>query len=112
MSRRDKQAIGRAPGRTKTTAYDLCLYVSDMSPRSSNAIENVRAICDEYLPGRYRLQVIDIYQSPRRMLEDQVVAAPTLIKRWPSPVKLLVGDLSDRERVISGLNLKVKPSGD
>ena len=98
----------RGSAAVPSPAYDLRLYVSGMTPRSTFAIENVRAVCEEYLPGHYHLQIIDIYQNPSRMWDDQVVAVPTLVKRRPRPVKLLVGDMSNRERMLSGLNLKAK----
>ena len=88
--------------------YLLRLYVSGMTPRSSEAIERTKAICEEYLLGRYELEVIDIYQQPELARSDQIVAAPTLVKRLPPPLRRLVGDLSDRERVLIGLDLRQK----
>lgn len=85
--------------------YLLRLYVSGMTPRSSQAIERTRAICDEFLSGRYDLEVIDIYQQPELAKSDQIIAVPTLIKREPLPQCRLVGDLCDKERVLIGLKL-------
>jgi len=85
--------------------YVLRLYVTGTSVRSTQAIANIHSLCEEYLPGRYDLQVIDIYQQPGEAMEDQIIAAPTLVKSEPSPPKKLIGDLSDRDRVIVGLNL-------
>jgi len=85
--------------------YELLLYVAGNTPRSTRAIANVRSLCDEYLPKRHTLEVIDIYQQPSRASEDQIIAAPTLLRRKPRPPKRLIGDLSDRARVVVALNL-------
>lgn len=86
-------------------AYVLRLYVTGQTPRSLAAITNIRRICSEYLHGRYDLEVIDIYQSPLAK-GDQIVAAPTLVKRLPPPLRHLIGDMSDTERVLIGLDLR------
>jgi len=86
--------------------YVLRLYVTGMTPRSVRAIENVRAICDEHLEGRYELEVIDIYQQPVLARGEQIVAAPTLIKQLPAPLRRIIGDLSNKERVLIGLDLR------
>lgn len=88
-----------------TEQYALRLYVTGLTPRSTRAIESVRAICEEQLAGRYELEIIDVYQAPARILQDQVVAIPTLIKAAPLPVRLLVGDMSNRQRLLHGLGL-------
>jgi circadian clock protein KaiB len=85
--------------------YQLRLYITGTTPRSSHAIANVRALCDEFLPGHYDLEVIDIYQQPTEAAKEQIIAAPTLIKEFPSPAKRLIGDLSDRDKVMVGLSL-------
>jgi circadian clock protein KaiB len=86
--------------------YSLRLYVTGQTPRSAASIRNLRDVCDEYLEGRFELQVIDLYQRPELAKEAQVVAAPTLIKRLPLPLRRLVGDLSDKREVLLGLDLK------
>jgi len=86
--------------------YLFRLYVSGNSSRSVVAIANVRSICDKYLPGRYELDVIDIYQQPDAVRAAQVVAVPTLIKELPFPQKRFVGDMSKTERIVVGLNLE------
>ncbi len=83
----------------------LRLFVTGNTVRSSQAVANVRALCEEYLPDRYDLEVIDIYQQPKEAAKDQIIAAPTLIKELPVPVKRLIGDLSNRDKVLVGLNL-------
>ena len=83
----------------------LRLYVTGMTPRSTRALKTVRATCEEHLAGHYDLEVIDVYQTPGRIMEDQVVAIPTLVKQSPGPVRFIVGDMSDRTRLLQGLGL-------
>ena len=85
--------------------YDLRLYVTGMTARSARAVSNLQAICDEYLNGRYDLEVIDIYQQPVLTKGEQIIAAPTLIKKLPLPMRRIIGDMSNRERVLLGLDL-------
>jgi circadian clock protein KaiB len=85
--------------------YILRLFVTGMTSRSVRAIRNLQAICGEYLEGRFDLEVVDIYQQPALTQGEQIVAAPTLIKKFPLPQRRLVGDMSDRERVLLGLDL-------
>lgn len=91
------------PGRPQ---YVLRLYVTGMTPRSTRALANVKEICEEHLEGRYHLQVIDIYQQPGLAKGEQIIAVPTLIKKLPPPLRRIIGDLSDRERVLLGLDLR------
>lgn len=86
-------------------SYVLRLYVTGMTPRSTRAISVVRDVCDERLTGRYSLEIIDVYQQPARISEDQVVAIPTLVKSQPFPMRRIVGDMSNRERLLLGLGL-------
>lgn len=86
--------------------YLLRLYVAGATKGSARAIESIREICRDRLAGRYELEVVDVYQLPKLARGDQIVAVPTLIKQLPAPVRRLVGDLSDRERVLFGLDLK------
>jgi len=83
----------------------LRLYVTGLTPRSSLAISRLRSLCEEFLAGRYDMEVIDVYQQPELARRMQLVAAPTLIKELPLPVRRLIGDLSDRQRVLIGLDL-------
>jgi circadian clock protein KaiB len=89
----------------KADHYVLRLYVTGTTPRSARAIQNIRAICDEKLSGRYDLEVIDIYQHPEQAKPEQVIVSPTLVKKLPLPVRKLIGDLSDAERVLVGLDI-------
>jgi circadian clock protein KaiB len=86
--------------------YKLCLFITGSTPRSMRAIENMREICDENLKGRYSLEVIDIYEHPEATRELQIVASPTLVKILPEPLRRIIGDLSDKDRVLAGLNLR------
>lgn len=86
--------------------YVLCLYVTGSTPRSSRSILNIRTLCENRLLGRYKLQVIDIYQQPELARKEQIIATPTLVKSFPLPLRKLVGDLSDHARVLAGLGLK------
>jgi circadian clock protein KaiB len=92
--------------------YVLKLYVTGATRRSQRAITNVNSICGEYLKGRYDLEVVDIYQSPGSAKEADILAAPTLIKQLPPPVRRLIGDLSERGRVLLLLDLKKKVEPD
>lgn len=92
------------PGR-KTERYELRLYVAGQTLRSQTAIQNVRRLCAEHLRGRCALEIIDIYQDPATFREDQVIAAPTLIRRSPLPSRRLIGDLSEWSKVLAGLEL-------
>ena len=89
--------------------YILRLYVTGMTSRSSRAVSNLKAICEEYLEGRYDLEVIDIYQQPVLTKGEQIVAVPTLIKKLPLPMRRIIGDMSNRERVLLGLDLIREP---
>jgi circadian clock protein KaiB len=93
---------GHPPGGER---YILRLYVTGLTSRSSRALINLRAICDEYLDGRYDLEVIDIYQQPVLAKGEQIIAAPTLIKQLPLPVRRIIGDMSRRKHVLLGLDL-------
>src|SRR4051812_575397 len=119
-----KKLAARSAGNTKTPAgafekmlqktagkerYELKLYVTGTSPRSGQAIANVRSLCDEYLAGRYDLEVIDIYQQPGVAISEQIVAAPTLIKKTPAPSRRMIGDLSNRDKILIGLNIVPRP---
>ena len=91
--------------RTPAERYVLRLYVTGMTPRSARAVTNLRTICDEYLAGRYDLEVVDIYQQPVLTKGEQIIAAPTLIKKLPLPMRRIIGDMSNREHVLLGLDL-------
>jgi circadian clock protein KaiB len=94
--------------KTPDERYVLRLYVTGMTPNSVHAIENMKAICGQYLEGRYDLQIIDVYKQPALAKGEQIIAAPTLVKKLPLPLRRFVGDLSNTERVLFGLDLVPK----
>jgi circadian clock protein KaiB len=98
-----------AAGQANAGYYKLRLFITGSTPRSARAIENMRRICEENLQGRYDLEVIDVYQDPEATKELQVVATPTLVKILPEPLRRIIGDLSDTERVFAGLDLVPLP---
>ena len=92
----------------QTKKYILRLYVAGTSPQSVRAIANVKKICEENLHGHYEFQVIDLYQQPQLAQGEQILAAPTLIKKLPLPLRRIIGDMSSAERVLVGLDLRKK----
>lgn len=92
--------------RTKNESYVLKLYVTGITPQSANAIANLKKICEEHLKGRYSLEVIDLYKNPALAKGEQIIAAPTLIKKLPLPLRRVIGDMSNTERVLVGLDIK------
>jgi circadian clock protein KaiB len=87
-------------------AFVLRLYVTGATPNSVRALANIKRICEEYLQGRYSLEVIDIYQQPQLAQDEQIIAAPTLIKQLPHPLRRMIGALSSTEKVLAGLDLR------
>src|SRR5215813_8909827 len=85
--------------------YILRLYVAGMTSRSARAVDNVRAFCEKHLEGRYDLQIIDVYQQPALAKSEQLIAAPTLIKKLPLPLRRLIGDMSNEDRILVGLDI-------
>ncbi|HCC25231.1 MAG: hypothetical protein A2268_03705 [Candidatus Raymondbacteria bacterium RifOxyA12_full_50_37] len=88
--------------------YVLRLYVAGITPKSSQAIQNITKICEDHLKGRYDLQVIDIYQKPMLLRGEQIIAAPTLIKKLPLPLRRFIGSMSDKKKILVGLDLQLK----
>lgn len=89
--------------------YVLHLYITGATPNSTRAVRNIKEICEQHLKGRYELLIMDIYQQPKLAQQEQIVAAPTLIKKAPLPARRLIGDLSDHERVLAALGLPLLP---
>lgn len=85
--------------------YLLKLYVVSQTPNARRALENLRAVCDEQLAGQYELKVIDVLDQPQLAEQDRIIATPTLVKELPEPLRRIIGDLSDREKVLVGLDL-------
>jgi circadian clock protein KaiB len=89
--------------------WELRLYVAGRTPKSIKAFENLTKICEEHLPGRYKIEVVDLLENPRLAKEDQIVAIPTLVRKLPDPIRRVIGDLSNVEKTLVGLQLR--PAG-
>jgi circadian clock protein KaiB len=107
MSKPHTGAEGTGADSTDTDEqWDLCLYVTDQSPKCLRAIENLRRACEKHLAGRYTIEIVDLLKNPRRAADDQILAVPTVVRRFPAPIRKLVGDLSDDDRLLLGLELR------
>jgi circadian clock protein KaiB len=95
-----------APPSSNDKAYRLRLYVAGQTPKSVLALTNLKQICEEHLQGRYEIEVIDLLENPQLAKGDQILALPTLVRRLPEPIKKIIGDLSNKERVLVGLDLQ------
>ncbi|KJR99016.1 MAG: hypothetical protein VR65_18325 [Desulfobulbaceae bacterium BRH_c16a] len=102
------EALEAASRDAKNEPYTLRLYVAGLTPRSQEAIRTITAICEEHLMGRCDLEVIDIYQHPVLAKGDQIIAAPTLIKKLPMPLRKIIGSMADKEKILVGLDLRPK----
>jgi len=92
--------------------FDLRLYVAGQTPKAARAFSNLRKICEEHLAGRYTIEVVDLLEDPRLGKGDQILALPTLVRRLPHPIKKIIGDLSNTERVLVGLDLRPRGRGE
>jgi circadian clock protein KaiB len=102
----------RVPGKTrrpKAVTYELCLYVAGETARSATALANLRQICEEHLDSDYRITIIDLLKTPKLARDHQILALPTLVRQIPTPLRKMIGDLSDTERVLVGLDIKPRP---
>ena len=99
------------PDHTNTPEYSLHLFITGATPNSARAVCNIKDICEQYLKGRYELLIVDIHQQPELAQREDLIGVPTLIKRSPGLVRRLVGDLSDRERVLKALGLAAAANG-
>jgi circadian clock protein KaiB len=104
-----KNGTAKAKNPKKEMAYDLRLYVAGQTPRSLHAFSNLKRICDEHLAGRYRIQIIDLLENPKLAKGDQILAIPTLVRTIPKPARKIIGDLSNTDRVLVGLD--IRPAG-
>ena len=103
----DKQATKKRPAtKAKKKRWELRLYVAGQTPKSLAAFANLKAICEEYVPGRYAIEVIDLLVNPQLAKGAQIVAIPTLVRKLPVPIRKIIGDLSNTERVLVGLDLR------
>lgn len=108
MKKKAAKTSRKPAKRTKPPRERKCLlrlYVAGQTARSMTAIDNLRRLCEERLPGRYEIEIVDLLKNPKLAAGDQIVAIPTLVRRLPAPMRRIIGDLSDSERVIVGLQL-------
>lgn len=108
MSSQTERAVddnGQLP-EEEAESYELRLYVAGQTPKSIVAFANLKKICEEHLAGKYHIEVIDLLQNPQLARGDQILAIPTLVRKLPEPVKKIIGDLSNTERVLVGLDLR------
>ena len=106
-----RSSKARKSSKSRADFFDLRLYVAGQTNRSIVALANLQRICDEHLEGRYRIEVIDLLEHPQLARGDQILALPTLVRKLPEPIRKLVGDLSDTERALVGLDLRPRPAG-
>jgi circadian clock protein KaiB len=106
----DQNAAGAEEINLNPDVWDLRLYVAGHTEKSVAAVENLRRICEEHLPGQYKIEVIDLLKNPQLASGDQIVAIPTLVRKLPNPVKRIIGDLSNTERTLVGLQLRPRQS--
>ena len=104
--KKSERAAGGAPG----SKWELKLYVAGQTAKSLQAFANLKRICEEHLPGEYRIEIVDLLQSPQLAKGDQIFALPTLVRKLPEPVRKIIGDLSNTERVLVGLDLQARQS--
>jgi circadian clock protein KaiB len=100
----------KSVGKPANERWELRLYTAGQTPKSLAAIRNLKKVCEEHLPGRYEIEVIDLLQNPRLAKDHQIVAIPTLVRKLPDPIRKIIGDLSDVDRTLVGLDLRPRPS--
>ena len=116
MKRTSKQTgeqvepLATARGVADPEVWDLRLYIAGQTPKSVAALENLKRLCGEHLPGKYRIEVVDLLVHPQLAKGDQIIAIPTLIRKLPSPIRKVIGDLSNTERTLVGLQLRPAPT--
>jgi len=98
--------MNATPAENGSAKWNLRLYTAGQSPKSLAALANLKRVCDEHLAGRYSIEVVDLLKNPRLAKDDQIVAIPTLVRKLPEPLRRIVGDLSDTERTLVGLQLR------
>jgi circadian clock protein KaiB len=103
-------AVADAPPHGGVAYWHLRLYVAGQSPKSLIAFANLKRVCDEYLKARYEIEIVDLLENPQLAALDEIIAIPTLVRRLPQPMRKLIGDLSDVDRVLVGLQLQQGPN--
>ena len=114
MKETPRKKSGRKPSNGRVTQsaseelnrWNLRLYVAGQTPRSVTAFKNLKGICEEYLKGQYHIEVIDLMENPTLARGDQILAVPTLVRKLPQPIRKIIGDLSNTERVLVGLDIQ------
>lgn len=104
----EPKKLGKKIKASPEKKYVLSLFISGVTPKSTRAIMNIKEICEEYLKGRYELEVVDIYQQPELAKGEQIIAIPTLLKKLPLPLRKFIGDMSKTEKILVGLDIKPK----
>lgn len=102
----ESKKLGKKIKASPEKKYVLSLYIAGVTPKSTRAIMNIKKICEEYLKGRYELEVVDIYQQPELAKGEQIIAIPTLLKKLPLPLRKFIGDMSKTEKILVGLDIK------
>ncbi len=97
----NKNSLSKATG-----LFELKLYIAGQTPRSIAAFSNLKKVCEEFLPGKYKIEIIDLLKNPKLAQGDQILAIPTLVKKLPTPIRKIIGDLSNKERLLIGLDLQ------
>lgn len=105
MHKQEEQQVGTLSNSAKKAEFVLRLYITGASPNSIRAVTNLKEICEKYLPGKYSLEVIDVYQQASLAEQEQIIALPLLIKKFPLPERRFIGDLSDTDKVLKGFGL-------
>jgi circadian clock protein KaiB len=106
MSAAPRQSDSKAPPAEPEAEWALRLYVAGQSVRSVAAVANLKKLCEAHLPGKYRIEVIDLLENPQLSIDDQIVAIPTLVRKLPAPIRKIIGDLSNTQRTLVGLQLR------
>jgi circadian clock protein KaiB len=109
LTKKTLAALEAATRDSASQRYVLRLYIAGLNPRSQEAVRTITGICEEHLVGRYDLEVIDLYQNPVLAKGEQIIAAPTLIKQLPLPLRKIIGNMADKDKVLVGLDLRQKP---
>ena len=100
------RAAAKSPASARQAEWQLRLYVAGKTPKCTAALQNLREVCEAHLPGRYEIEVIDLLVNPRLAAGDQILAVPTLVRKFPEPIRKIIGDLSNSERVLVGLDVQ------
>ena len=109
LDREEKIRLADLPAEQDEERWELRLYVAGQSAKSIAAFANLRALCERYLPGKYDIEVVDLLEKPQLARGDQIVAIPTLVRKLPEPIRKIVGDLSNTEKTLVGLQLRPRP---